>query len=148
LVSTDSSPHVLRAIVRSWPLREQIAFFEDDVALPLVEETESAKLFPASQSARDARDRLLAVARRRGVTLLTNTVVTGFAPSTTGWQIDRQDAEALHADAVIVATGGLSVPNTGSDGGGLRIGRLAQDAPLSDDRPVFAVGVGGPRDPR
>ena len=29
---TDSSPHTLRNIVRSWPLREQIAFFERDSA--------------------------------------------------------------------------------------------------------------------
>ena len=118
---TDSPPHVLRKIVRSWPLQEQIAFFEGEVGIPLVEEKESGKLFPATERARDVRDRLLAFARQRGVTLLTNTVVTGFAPSGGGWRIDRQEQEALHADGVIVATGGLSVPNTGSDGGGLRI---------------------------
>src|SRR3712207_7909147 len=43
---TDSSPNTLRKIVRSWPLAEQIAFFERELGLPLVEETESAKLFP------------------------------------------------------------------------------------------------------
>ena len=121
---TDSSPHTLRKILRSWPLREQIAFFEGDVGIPLVEEgedTTSAKLFPVSQRARDVRDRLLALARRRGVTVLMNRIVTGFAPSEDGWRIDLQEQEALHADAVIVATGGLSVPNTGSDGRGLRI---------------------------
>lgn len=118
---TDSSPHILRKMIRSWPLREQIAFFERDVGLPLVEEPHTAKLFPASQSASDVRNRLLALARRRGVTLLTSTLVTGFAPSENGWHIGRHGEEALHADAVIVATGGLSVPNTGSDGGGLRI---------------------------
>ena len=118
---TDSPPHLLRKIVRSWPLREQMAFFEGEVGLPLVEEAESAKLFPASQRARDVRDRLLALARRRGVTLLTNTVVTGFTPSGTTWRIDRQGAAALPADAVVVATGGLSFPGSGSDGGGLRI---------------------------
>ena len=95
---TDSSPHVLRKIVRSWPLREQIAFFQGEVGVPLVEEPESGKLFPATQRARDVRDRLLALAQRRGVTLLTNTVVTGFAPSGTGWRIDRQGQEALHAE--------------------------------------------------
>jgi hypothetical protein len=136
---TDSPPHLLRRMIRSWPLREQIAFFEAEVGIPLVEEPEAAKLFPVSQSARDVRDRLFALARRRGVTLLMNTCVTGFAPSDHGllevpvkntsasgsgeahWRVDCQDTPALHADAVIVATGGLSVPKTGSDGGGLRI---------------------------
>src|SRR5215213_6275900 len=56
---TDSPPHLLRRMIRSWPLHEQIAFFEHDIGVPLVEETESGKLFPASQSARDVRDKLL-----------------------------------------------------------------------------------------
>src|SRR5881628_2795583 len=44
---TESSPGLMRKMVRSWPLHEQIAFFEDEVGLRLVEERESAKLFPA-----------------------------------------------------------------------------------------------------
>ena len=118
---TDSSPHLLRRIVRSWPLREQIAFFETEIGVPLVEETESAKLFPKSGSARDVRDRLLAYAQNNGVTLVSNALVTDFAPSGPGWSITHDVGEALHADALIVATGGLSVPNTGSDGRGLTI---------------------------
>jgi predicted flavoprotein YhiN len=53
---TDSSPHTLRNILRSWPLAEQIAFFERELGLRLVEEAETAKLFPASNRARDVRD--------------------------------------------------------------------------------------------
>src|SRR5579864_8285458 len=43
---TDSSPHTLRNILRSWPLASQIAFFEHDAGLPLTEDPGSAKLFP------------------------------------------------------------------------------------------------------
>ena len=118
---TDSSPHSLRRIVRSWPLREQVAFFERDAAIPLVEEPESAKLFPASQSARDVRDRLYALARRRGVTIVTSALVSNLVPENGCWRIDFEDREAQRADAVIVAAGGLSVPRTGSDGRVLRI---------------------------
>ena len=46
-------------MLRSWPLAEQIAFFERELGLPLVEEPETAKLFPASNRARDVRDGLL-----------------------------------------------------------------------------------------
>jgi len=120
---TDSSPHTLRKILRSWPLPEQIAFFERDARLPLIEEHETAKLFPASQRARDVRDRLMALARERGATVLTNTTVTGFEPAGVGWRVSRSSQEPLHADAVIVATGGLSVPKTGSDGLGLQVAR-------------------------
>src|SRR5476649_1228917 len=38
---TDSSPHTLRKILRSWPLAGQIAFFERDAGIPLVEELAS-----------------------------------------------------------------------------------------------------------
>jgi predicted Rossmann fold flavoprotein len=116
---TDSSPNTLRKMLRSWPLPEQIAFFERELGLALVEEEESAKLFPASNRARDVRDGLLALAARRGVRFLPGNTVTGIAPAQDGWEVERESDSSLRADAVIVATGGLSVPNTGSDGGGL-----------------------------
>ena len=118
---TDSSPNTLRKLVRAWPLAEQIAFFERELGLPLVEEVESAKLFPASHRARDVRDGLLALAAERGAQLLMDTLVTGLTPTGDRWRIDRDGAPPLEVDAVIVATGGLSVPNTGSDGRGLAV---------------------------
>jgi predicted Rossmann fold flavoprotein len=119
---TDSSPNTLRKIIRSWPLAEQIAFFESELGIALVEETESAKLFPASHRARDVRDGLLALAAQRGARFLPDTVVRGLVPiHNDRWRLEIEHAPAIEADAVIVATGGLSVPNTGSDGTGLHI---------------------------
>ena len=122
---TDSSPNTLRKLVRSWPLDEQVAFFEREVGTPLVIEQESAKRFPASHRARDVRDGLLALARRRGAQLRMETLVTDLTPAEPsaghGWTVSLADGAAIEADAVIVATGGLSVPNTGSDGTGLRL---------------------------
>lgn len=116
---TDSSPNTLRKILRSWPLAEQIAFFERELSLPLVEEVESAKLFPASNRARDVRDGLLAAAARRGTRLLPQTLVTRVIPQGEGWIVESERAPLLAVDRVIIASGGLSVPSTGSDGGGL-----------------------------
>ena len=120
---TDSSPNTLRKIVRAWPLGEQITFFERELKLPLVQEAESRKLFPQSQRARDVRDGLIAHARARGVTILTNSVVTDVTPAVDRWLVTRDGAEPITCDAVILATGGLSVPATGSDGQGLEIAR-------------------------
>jgi predicted Rossmann fold flavoprotein len=148
---TDSPRHLLRKAIRSWPLREQIAFFEHEAGLPLVEEPESAKLFPVSQRARDVRDRLLALARERGVTIVTGSRVTAFAPIDGGWRIDRQDQEPLRVAAAVVATGGLSVPSTGSDGAGLRhlerLGHLVEPpypalTPLTADARPFREQAG------
>jgi predicted Rossmann fold flavoprotein len=118
---TDSSPHTLRNILRSWPLPEQRAFFEQLLGRPLVEEAESEKLFPASQRARDVRDGLLAYAVARGARWVPSTTVAGLTRAGDGWRIACADARTLDADRVIVATGGLSVPKTGSDGRGLAL---------------------------
>jgi predicted Rossmann fold flavoprotein len=118
---TDSSPHTLRKIVRSWPLSEQVCFFEQEVGVPLVEEPAAAKLFPASHRARDVRDGLLALARRRGARFCPSTLVTGRGPTESGWRVSVDQGPPLDVDAVVVATGGLSVPATGSDGRGLTI---------------------------
>lgn len=117
---TDSSRNLLQRMLRAWPLREQIAFFETELGVPLAEEAESAKLFPVSNKARDVRDGLLACAARAGATLRMNTLVAGFRPLAGRWQVDVDGASPIAADAVILATGGLSVPTTGSDGTGLR----------------------------
>ncbi len=118
---TDSSVNTLRKIVRSWPLAEQIAFFESEVGIALVEETESVKLFPASHKARDVRDGLLALARSRGAAIRMDTLVTDVVPNGGTWTVRCAGSEPVDADAVIVACGGLSVPMTGSEGAGLRI---------------------------
>ena len=121
---TDSSPNTLRKIVRSWPLAEQIRFFDDELGLALVEEVESAKLFPASNRARDVRDGLLALAARHGARLLVNVHADGVQPlEHDRWRVTIAGAEPLDVDAVIVASGGLSVPKTGSDGLGLQVAR-------------------------
>ncbi|MDH4351543.1 MAG: aminoacetone oxidase family FAD-binding enzyme [Gemmatimonadota bacterium] len=118
---TDSSPNTLKKIVRSWPLAEQIAFFQRELGLSLVEETETGKLFPSSNRARDVRDGLLALAARCGVRFRPQAAVVDASPSPGGWKIELESGAPLEADALIVATGGLSVPKTGSDGLGLRL---------------------------
>ena len=118
---TDSSPNLLRKMVRAWPLAEQRAFFEDTLDIPLEEEVESLKLFPASHKARDVRDGLLDHARKVGVRMRMESSVVDIAPVSGAWEVTVDDGSVLKADAVIIATGGLSVPNTGSDGTGLNM---------------------------
>ena len=117
---TDSSPHLLRRMLRSWPLHEQIAFFEARAGLPLVEETESGKLFPKSQRARDVRDKLIAYARRQRRKYFQQCARdSDVGHPATGGSSSVMDGAPIEGDAVVLATGGLSVPHTGSDGRGL-----------------------------
>lgn len=148
---TASSSATVRNMLRSWPLREQIGFFEGELGIPLAEETESAKLFPRSNRARDVRDGLLAEAERSGARFLPRCRVTGLTPEGGRWRIEREGAPPLLVDRVILATGGRSVPNTGSDGAGLdmleRLGHTihptyAALTPLTAEPAPFGVLAG------
>jgi predicted Rossmann fold flavoprotein len=118
---TDSSPNSLRNILRGWPLPAQRRFFEEELHLPLVLEEESGKLFPASNRARDVRDRLIEHARGAGAEIRFSSSVTRLTPSGGVWEVGLETGEVLQTRTVVVATGGLSVPNTGSDGTGLQL---------------------------
>jgi hypothetical protein len=124
---TDSPPRLLRRMLRAWPLHEQRAFFEHELGIPLALEEESGKLFPQSDRAADIRDGLVEFARGKGVQLRFNTTVTGVSASRSGFVLETS-AGALEPARVVLATGGLSVPATGSDGIGLQIaGALGHD---------------------
>ncbi len=76
---TDSPSHLLRGMLRAWPLHEQRAFFERDLEIPLALEEESGKLFPRSNRARDIRDGLVTYARAKGVEIRFDTTVTDLS---------------------------------------------------------------------
>jgi predicted Rossmann fold flavoprotein len=144
---TNSAPHVMRGLLRSWPLLQQRTFFEDLLGQPLALEEETGKLFPASNRARDVRDRLVARAEQAGVSVRFGITMTGSSPRGDGWLV-QTSGEPLKAARVVLATGGLSVPATGSDGGGLRVaealGHHVHDVypaltPLTVDPPVHAA---------
>ena len=121
---TDSSPNILRNVLRSWPDRAQRRFFEDELGLPLALEPETGKLFPVSNRARDVRDMLVNAARERGARFQFDSAMAALEPpdsDSSAWTVRLADGRSLAAHAVILASGGLSVPQTGSDGTGLRV---------------------------
>ena len=103
---------------------ELVVFFED-LGVPTVVER-GGRIFPASGQARDVVDALTGWMRRQGVTVRRKISVDGLL-------IKRQKVcgvrgltgEIYPADAVIIATGGVSYPATGSTGDGYRLARSA-----------------------
>ncbi len=144
---TASSVHSLRKILRGWPHHEMRRFFEEEAGLPLVIEEATGKLFPLADSSRAVRDALVGLARARGVAFRGGTKVTGLEPKGGGgWRLTVERGEPIEGGAVILATGGLSVPKTGSDGFGLAVlGSLGHTmhptypalTPLTLDPPAF-----------
>src|SRR5512141_1449828 len=76
---SDSPRPLVRRLLRAWPLDQQRAFFERDLHLPLALDAETGKYFPASNRARDVRDRLVTQAGRNGVEFRFNTRLTDLA---------------------------------------------------------------------
>jgi len=120
---TASSPNTMKKLLLSWPLRDQRRFFEERLGIPLALEEETGKLFPVSNKARDVRDCLREMAVGFGVETRFDSSVTGIAHRNGEWGVRLVDGSEIRTAAVIVATGGLSVPATGSDGTGLDIVR-------------------------
>jgi predicted Rossmann fold flavoprotein len=106
---------VVRRVLRALPVSDTIAFF-DDLGVSLHEEP-LGKLFPDTHRARTVLDALLLACRGAGVELRHPARVTNLThgPGTFGLETS---GGPLRARAVVLATGGLSLPKTGSDGAG------------------------------
>lgn len=109
---------IIRRVLRRLTVPQTIAFFET-LGIRLKEEP-LGKLFPVTDRSRDVLDALLGGARRAGVTLAPSTRVHAVRRETRGFRLDTSRGP-LDATQVVLATGGLSLPKTGSDGAGLRI---------------------------
>jgi hypothetical protein len=111
---------IVRRVLSRLTVAQTIEFFEE-LGVPLKEEP-TAKLFPRSNRSRDVLDALLRAAAAADVTLTAGTRVRRIAAGDTGFRLETS-AGTLTAGAVVMATGGLSLPKTGSDGAGLEMAR-------------------------
>jgi predicted Rossmann fold flavoprotein len=123
---TGGSRAALRNILFSWPLEEVRAFFEADLGVRLKTEP-TGKVFPVSDDAREVVRALLAACDRAGVTLLGGHRAASIEVEDGGggrlFRVATDAGAVFRARRVVLATGGLSLPKTGSDGGGLVIAR-------------------------
>lgn len=109
----------VESVLRAFSAAEAAAFFESlGVAL---HEEENGKLFPDSGSAQTVLRALLEAAAGAGVELRVGHRVASVGLSEGGGFAVRGDGWSEDARHVVLATGGLSLPKTGSDGGGLAI---------------------------
>lgn len=117
---SGSSPNSIRKVLRRFDVPETISFFES-LGVPLKRE-DTGKLFPATDRARTVLDALVREAERAGVSIVHPRRVDSIVPVSSGFSVGGSWG-AVEADSVVLATGGKSVPKTGSDGGGYDIAR-------------------------
>jgi predicted Rossmann fold flavoprotein len=112
--------HLVKKALRALPVGATIEFFRE-IGVTLAEE-ENGKLFPTSNRAATVLAALVGEAERRGVRLQSGARVTDIARTPEGFAI-RTEAGVVEARRVVLATGGLSIPKTGSDGAGYAFAR-------------------------
>ena len=110
----------VKQVLRALPVRETIAFFEE-IGVSLKEEP-LGKLFPVTNKARSVLDAILAECRRLGIEIRTSCRVTALRREGAVWIVETGGG-SMPARRVVLATGGLSLPKTGSDGFGYTLAR-------------------------
>ena len=110
-----TNPNFVKPAFYNFTPENTIDFLERNGLETVVERGDRA--FPYSHRASDVLDTIVEVVLRHGVTLLTDREVTDILP---GFSIRCADGEIFECSKLIIATGGLSYPGTGSTGDGYK----------------------------
>ena len=110
------NPSVVRRILRGFPVAEAVQWFAS-MGVPLHEEP-NGKLFPDTNRSRDVLNALLQEIEASGAALEPSTRVTALTSSPEGYRIETSSGPTV-ASRIVLATGGQSLPKSGSDGAGL-----------------------------
>ena len=111
----------LNSALRAFDNQDVIDFFTAHGVPSKVER--GGRLFPESDKARDIVDALVKSARQAGVKLVTDQPVRSISVANGKATGVLTESGRLDASAVILATGGLSYPGTGSTGDGYRMAK-------------------------
>jgi predicted Rossmann fold flavoprotein len=129
------SSRIVRHVLRAFPAEHAAEFFAT-LGVKLHEE-EDGKLFPDTNRSRTVLDALLAEADRLGVVIETERRVSDLRREERGFVVQAlhrrtsvtvpvagaHEPSEREADIVVLATGGRSLPKTGSDGFGYELAR-------------------------
>ncbi|MEO5955644.1 MAG: NAD(P)/FAD-dependent oxidoreductase [Nitrospiraceae bacterium] len=115
--------HIIKNVLAAFPVQATIDWFASLGVELKCEET--GKLFPVTDKARTVLTALLTRCHELGVVIRTDhrvTEVTRLTGTAMGFVVHHTHG-TLHAKKVILATGGRSLPKTGSDGFGYELAR-------------------------
>ncbi|MEL7088687.1 MAG: aminoacetone oxidase family FAD-binding enzyme, partial [Planctomycetota bacterium] len=116
-----SSRNAVKKVLKSFSVKDTIEFFRGRGVELKREET--GKLFPTTDRARSVLNALLEACYEANAKLLTEHRVTAIAQAADGrFRIATSQGE-FTASRVVLSTGGLALPKTGSDGFGYRLAR-------------------------
>jgi hypothetical protein len=133
---------IVRSVLRAFPASQAAAFFAD-LGVRLHEE-EDGKLFPETNKARDVLEALLGALRDAGAELHTGQRVTAVTRDDEAFLI-MAASRRYRARTVVLATGGRSLPKTGSDGAGYGLARALGHGYVETTPALAPLLLGGTR---
>lgn len=120
--NTISNPKFLFSALSNFAPEDTMVFFErQGVAL----KTERGnRVFPESDRAMDIADALLSYCKQNGVKIITDTAVSELITQNNQINgVKTSSGQVFSSASVIVATGGMSYPKTGSTGDGYKLAK-------------------------
>lgn len=119
IANTVGNPYFLYSAFYSFTSQDTIEFFEKELSVPIKVERGN-RAFPQSDKSGDIVRALTGYVKKNGVKIMLNTTVTKIIKENGAVKAVRANGKEYSCDSVIIATGGLSYPVTGSTGDGYK----------------------------
>ncbi len=119
IANTPKNGRFLYSAFSAWKPQETMAFFET-MGVPLKTERGN-RVFPQSDKAVDIVDALVNSLKPRGIKQLHATAKSIKEENGAVCGVELENGDIIEADSVVLATGGVSYPVTGSTGDGFRM---------------------------
>ncbi len=114
------SRNTIKKVLKAWSANDTIEFFEG-LGVELKEE-DTGKMFPVTDSSKTVLTALLNECKRLGVEIVHPWRVKSIERSLDGFVV-RSDDDEIQTERVVMATGGMALPKSGSDGAGYRFAK-------------------------
>lgn len=116
-----NSPEFVSHVFEAFSPAETLLFFKSLGITPKIEDL--GKTYPLSEQASSISDVLIYEVKRLGIEVIYDKVILSAHKETNGFVLYDQQGETYYCDRLIVATGGLALPQSGSDGTGYQIAK-------------------------
>lgn len=117
----SENPAFFEPVLNAFKVEDTINFFSS-LGLPLVT-LDEGKMYPMSLQASSVLDILRLAVSEKNIPIYFNCTVKDIIPSKKGFKISTANSDIYECKKVIIATGGKSAPNTGSNGSGYSIAK-------------------------
>lgn len=114
-------PDFVAHIFEAFSPAETLLFFKSLGITPKIEDL--GKTYPLSEQASSITDVLIYEIKRLNIEVIYEKMILSAHKDTRGFVLYDQLGETYHCDQLIIATGGLALPQSGSDGTGYQIAK-------------------------